>query len=96
LLEKDKSAGVNALRRMLQQQHGWTVSENGIKKVRWCNINPCSVVCFYMSCPSVAPTLCESQAPLMQVLKVLRPVAGGGTGNKAVGCSSSAAAAASP
>jgi hypothetical protein len=34
LLEKDKSAGVNALRRMLQQQHGWTVSDNGIKKVR--------------------------------------------------------------
>ena len=34
MLDKDKSLGVNALRRMLQQQHGWTVSDNGIKKVR--------------------------------------------------------------
>ncbi len=83
--------GVNALRRMLQQQYGWTVSENGIKKVCWC-----SVLCFCMSCPSVAPAVCESQGPLMQVLKVLRPVAGGGAGTKAAGSSSSAAAAVPP
>jgi hypothetical protein len=70
--------GVGALKRMLLQQRGWTVSENGIKKVRWCCERWCCDV-LHLPLLHVAPAfvayVCSSS--MIQALKVLRPVAAG-------------------
>ena len=67
---------MGALKRTLQQQRGWTVSENGIKKVRWdCHALHLPPPLLLHAAPAFVAYFCSSS--MLQALKVLRPVAAG-------------------